>query len=46
LCGALYRSGRPKIADALRIASTFDMIGIDRARFTPIVLKKSFFADD
>jgi hypothetical protein len=26
---------RPQIADALRIASTFDMIGIDRARFTP-----------
>ena len=29
------RRARPQIADAVRIASTFDIIGIDRTRFTP-----------
>jgi hypothetical protein len=28
------RRARPQIADAVRIASTFDIIGIDPARFT------------
>ena len=35
ICAARYTEAGPKIADALRIASSFDMIGIDRARFTP-----------